>query len=140
VLPKGPCRDIDPPNAVKFRPSMTVPKRLREKEVGCVSGEDVLKFIVSTSPVLGTKALELPNLWDEMEQAAPAADSGDEAFGLLTRRSLVGEDGGIGRLRGETTAVRWACRSVKIRTVLNIAPGASSFGTEGESSPATPSG
>jgi hypothetical protein len=141
VLPKGPCREVDQaPTVVTFGSRMTIPKQLREKKADCIRQEDVLKFIVSTSPVLGVKAMELPDLWKEMEEAAPVPGSGDKAFGMLMRKSLVGEDEGIGRMRGTRTEVRWACQSVKIHTVLNVAPGASSGEVGGEGSAATPSG
>ena len=116
VLPKV-LHDIDPSGVVRLKPHMTVLTRLMKQQCDRIA-EDVLKFFVSTCPVYGTNAMELPDLWDAVERDATTIGSADEAFGALMRKTLVEESEGTGRLRGETKMARWACRSITIRTVL----------------------
>ncbi len=109
---------ITPPGAIRFGVSMTVPTRLKEKQQSYVATEDLLKFIVSTEPIDGTKSLELPDLWDAVEHRAATVRSADETFGASVQESLVEKSRGLGQPGGEETIVKWACRTIKIRTVL----------------------
>ena len=110
--------DITPPGMIRFAVSMTVPTRLKEKQQSYVATEDLLKFIVSTEPINGTKSLELPDLWDAVEHGAATVRSADEAFGASVQESLVEKSRGLGQSGGEETIVKWACRTITICTVL----------------------
>ena len=117
VLPKE-MSDIAPPGVVRLAPRVTVPERLRAQQQGFVGAEDMLKFIVSTYPVYGTKSLELPDLWDAVEHGAATIRSADETFAASVQKSLVEKSKGPGQLGSEKTTIKWACRSITIRTVL----------------------
>ena len=117
VLPKE-MSDIAPPGVVRLAPRVTVPARLRAQQQGSVGAEDMLKFIVSTYPVRGTKTLELPDLWDAVEHGAATIRSADETFAASVQKSLVEKSKGPGQLGGEKTMMKWACRSITTRTVL----------------------
>ena len=117
VLPKE-MSDIAPPGVVRLAPRVTVPERLRAQQQGSVGAEDMLKFIVSTYPVYGTKSLELPDLWDAVEHGAATIRSADETFAASVQKSLVEKSKGPGQLGGEKKMIKWACRSITIRTVL----------------------
>jgi len=119
VLPKE-MSDIAPPGVDRLAPRVTVPARLRAQQHGSFGAEDVLKFIVSTYPVRGTKSMELPDLWDAVEHGAAAVRSADETFGAPVQKSLVEKSKGPGQLGGEETMIKWACRSITIRTVLEV--------------------
>ena len=117
VLPKE-MSSIAPPGVVRLVPRVTVPARLRSQQQGSVSAEDILKFIVSTYPVRGTKSMELPDLWDAVEHNMAAVRAGDETFGASVQKSLVEKSKGPGQPGGDKTMIKWACQSVTIRTVL----------------------
>ena len=117
VLPKE-MSNIAPPGVVRLVPRVTVPARLRSQQQGSVSAEDILKFIVSTYPVRGTNGMELPDLWDAVEQNVAAVRSGDEKFGASVQKSLLAKSKGPGQPGGDKTMIRWACQNVTIRTVL----------------------
>ena len=126
VLPKELAREIKPSSTIKFALRMTVPARLQtqqqqEQGYGQIRVEDELKFIVSTRPVHGTRAMELPDLWDVLEQGNVVAESErDESFGAQVCESLVDGHVDSWTLRNETAPVRWASRSIKVYTVLEI--------------------
>ena len=127
VLPRDPQKvlpremgDIAPPGVDRLEPRVTVPARLRAQQQGSVGTEDVLKFIVSTDPVRGTKSLELPDLWDAVEHDVAPVRSADETFGAPVQKSLVEKSKGPGQLGGEKPMIKWACRSITIRTVLEV--------------------
>ena len=117
VLPKE-MSDIAPLGVDRLAPRMTVPPRLRAQQQGSVGAEDILKFIVSTYPVRGTKSMELPDLWEAVKHDVAAVRSADETFGAPVQKSLVEKSKGPGQLGGEETMTRWACRIITIRTVL----------------------
>ena len=120
ILSKELPRDVVLLNEKRLAPRMTVPARLRTQQGGAIIVEDVLKFIVSTRPVIGTKAMELPDLWEVMNHVATETCLADDSFGTIMQRSLVEGHEETGHLRGETAMVKWACRSITIRTVLKI--------------------
>ena len=97
VLPKE-MSDIAPPGVVRLAPRVTVPARLRAQQQGSVGAEDMLKFIVSTCPVYGTKSLELPDLWDAVEHGAATIRSADETFAESVQKSLVEKSKGPGAI------------------------------------------
>ncbi len=117
VLPKE-MSDIAPRGVVRLAPRVTVPPQLREQQQGSVSAEDILKFIVSTYPVRGTKSMELPDLWYAVEHNVAAVRSADETFGAPVQESLVERCDGPGHLGDKRKMIKWACRSITIRTVL----------------------
>ena len=116
ILPKG-TSDIVPPTAIRLQPRMTVPKRLIGQQQGSVSAEDLLKFIVSTCPIRGTKSMELPDLWDAVEGKPAAVRSDDDAFGVTIQESLVHVSDDFKQEAQETT-IKWACQNVTILTVI----------------------
>ena len=118
ILSKELPQDIVLLNEKRLAPRMTVPARLRTQQDGAIIVEDVLKFIVSTRPVIGTKAMELPDLWEVMKHGATETCLADDSFGTIMQKSLVEGYEETGHLRGETAMVKWACRSITIRTVL----------------------
>ncbi len=117
VLPKE-MSDIAPPGVDRLTPRVTVPARLRAQQQRPVGAEDMLKFIVSTDPVCGTKSMELPDLWDAVNHDVAVVRSADETFGAPVQKSLVEKSKGSGQPGGEKTMIKWACRSITIRTVL----------------------
>ena len=92
----------------------------RTQRQGPFGAEDVLKFIVSTDPVYGTKSLELPDLWDVLEHDAAAVRSADETFGAPVQKSLLEKNKGLRQLKDEKTITNCAFRSITIRTVLEV--------------------
>ncbi|KAL6713006.1 hypothetical protein ACLMJK_009402 [Lecanora helva] len=110
--------NISPPGAVRFPLKMTVPARLTEKQQDFVATEDLLKFIVSTEPINGTKNLKLPDLWDAVENRNATLRSADRTFGKGVQESLVEHSRGRGYSAGEKPIIRWACQTKTIRTVL----------------------
>lgn len=117
VLPRE-LRGIIPPGTDRLEARVTVPARLRAQQQGSVGAEDVLKFIVSTYPIRGIKSLELPDLWNAVEHDVAAVRSADETFGAPMQKSLMEKSKGPGQLGGENPMIKWACRSIIIRTVL----------------------
>lgn len=117
VLPEE-MSHITPPGVDRLALRVTVPQRLREQQQGSVGAEDMLKFIVSTCPVRGTKSMELPDLWDAVGHGAAAVRSADETFGAPVQKSLVEESKGPEQSGGEKPMIKWACRTITIRTVF----------------------
>lgn len=99
--------DIAPQGVDRLKLCVTVPARLRAQKQGPVGAEDVLKFIVSTFSVRGTKSLELPDLWDAVEHNVAAVRSADETFGALVRETLVETSKGPGQLGGEKPMIKF---------------------------------
>ena len=126
VLPRELAKDINPSSTIKFALRMTVPLRLQTQQqwkqgTAQISVKDELKFIVSTHPVYGTRAMELPNLWDAVEQGNTVVVSErDKSFGAQVCESLVDGHVDSWTLRNETALIRWASRSIKVCTVLEI--------------------
>ena len=110
--------DIAPLGADRFSPRVKVPARLRAQQQDPIGAEDVLKFIVSTSPVRGTNSMELPDLWDAVEHGKAAVRSADETFGAPVQKSLVENSEGPAQAGGEKPMIRWACQNITIRTIL----------------------
>lgn len=119
VLPKE-IRGIALSGMDRLKPHVTVPERLRVQQQGSVGTEDVLKFIVSTDPVRGIKSLELLDLWDAVEHDVASVRSADETFGASVQKSLMEKSKGPRQLGGEKPMIKWACRSITIRTVLEV--------------------
>ena len=105
--------DIKPSAQVEFSPRMSIPQRIKDR--GAIRATDVLKFIVSTSPISGVSSMELPELWDQVSAGTDAADG---AFGSLAQESFVDGRPRLLSSRGEESSVRWACRSIMIDVVL----------------------
>jgi len=111
--------DIASSGVDRLTPHVTVPARLRAQQQRPVDAEDMLKFIVSTYPVRGTKSMKLPDLWDAVKHDVAVVRSADETFGAPVQKSLVEKKSkGSGQLGGEKRMIKWACRSITIRTVF----------------------
>jgi len=119
VLPRT-MSDIGPLGVVRLQLRMKVPERLMEGQHGSVSVEDMLKFIVSTDAFRGTRSMELVDIWAAVDPNGAAVRSADETFGAPMQESLVEKSKGPGQFGGEQTMRKWACRNVKIRTIVQI--------------------
>ena len=105
--------DVAPPGRVRLAPRMTIPRRM--KDHGGLHAQDVLKFIVSTSPVRGAASMELPDLWD---RGATGESNPDESFAFQIRSGFGDEQEQLSRLTGEEPPTKWACRAITVRTVV----------------------
>ena len=109
---------IVPPGVLRVNVIMTVPARLREQKQSACSVEDIFKFIVSTNPIGGVESMELPGPWDVVEYDTVAVHSPYKVSWAPVQESLVKKSKGPGQLRNEDATVKWVCRSITIRTVL----------------------
>ena len=112
VLPKTVPGDVKPPGRIRFAAQMTIPQRILDGP--SAQADEILKIIISTSPMRGTLSLELPDLW---AQADTVTRSSDTRFGSFIQDSFTNNEGGPSLLRGEEALIKWTCHSVMIRTV-----------------------
>ncbi|KAL9121380.1 MAG: hypothetical protein Q9187_002064 [Circinaria calcarea] len=113
ALPKNTSEAITTSGTIRLLPRMKVPQRI--KESGGVQADDILKFIVSTSPVRRVSSIELPDLWNQVKTRG---DSSAEKFGTLVQESFTENKGRLSPSKSEEAPVKWACRNISIRTVI----------------------
>ena len=111
VLPRDVPKDVKPSGTIRFSPRMTIPKRIKDR--GDVQADDILKFVVGTRPVCGTPSMKLPDPWAQID-----TETSEAAFGSMVQESFADGKGRLTPLRGEEAPVKWACRSIIVRTVL----------------------
>ena len=108
ILPKDMSSSISPPGRVRLAPKVKIPQRI--KDSGGSYAEDLLKFIISTSPLSGLNSMQLPDLWEPGITGNVSSDSSSATWGSLSPEQNS-------QTRSGEPANKWICRDITIRSI-----------------------